>query len=176
MLIGVMGTLLALTPLLFKLLIRGDYGEAYNQLPVLYGAMIFSCLSSVLGGIYIAYKKTANVGISTTIAALINLTIDILFVKAIGIWAGSISTLVSYIVLLAYRGINIQKFQEVRFNVRRFIIGLMLVIISSVLFLLNTTWANIVNVILACFIVIIFDRKVLSMLFKMIKHRLSKHQ
>ena len=176
MLIGVMAILLAVTPLLFKLLIRGDYGEAYFQLPVLYGSMIFSCLSSVLGGIYIAYKKTFSVGVSTTVAAVINLVIDLIFVNLIGIWAGSISTLVSYLALLIYRLINIQHFQIIKFNVPRFLLGLIAVAGSSTLFLMKTPLTNLINIILAVVLVIIFDRKIIALFVKTIKRKLKRNK
>ena len=37
---GSLGLLIAFTPLLFKLLIRGDYAEAYFQIPILFVAML----------------------------------------------------------------------------------------------------------------------------------------
>ena len=95
LLIGFVATIIALTPIMWKLLIRGDYEDAYYQLPILFIGIIFSCMASIVGGIYIAFKKTVNVGITTTIAAIINLIIDLGLVNLIGIWAGSISTLVS---------------------------------------------------------------------------------
>jgi len=70
---GIMGLLISCSPILWSLLIRGDYNDAYKQLPILYVAILFSCMASTLGGIYIAYKKTKSVGITTTIAAVINL-------------------------------------------------------------------------------------------------------
>ncbi|MDO5702494.1 MAG: oligosaccharide flippase family protein, partial [Lachnospiraceae bacterium] len=108
---GCTALLIAATPILFVLLIRGDYDDAYCQMPVLILAMFFFVMSSYFGGIYIAHKKTVNVGISTMVAAGINLLIDLCFVNVIGIWAGSISTLTAYVVLYYYRMFNSRSFR-----------------------------------------------------------------
>lgn len=175
MLIGVMAVLLSFTPFLFRILIRGDYEEAYFQLPVLYGAMIFSCLSSVLGGIYIAYKKTISVGISTTVAAVINLVIDLLFVNVIGIWAGSISTLVSYMALFIYRLHDIQRFQTIKFNISKFLLGIIAVTGASVVFLMKSPFAVILNILLAGAITFAFDRKIIGGFIDLIKRKITKN-
>lgn len=100
-----MALLIAVTPILFKLLINARYAEAYFQMPLLFFGVFFNFLTAYLGGIYVAFKKTKSVGVTTTIAALLNLLIDIAFVKVIGIYAASISTLVSYMFLFIYRTI-----------------------------------------------------------------------
>ena len=96
-LVGIMALLIGTTPILFWLLIKGSYEDAYYQMPILFLGMLYSSVSSFMGGIYVAHKKTKSVGITTVIAAAINLIIDLLFVNIIGIYAGSVSTLVAYL-------------------------------------------------------------------------------
>lgn len=72
LLVGCMALLIAFTPIIFNILIRGDYEEAYNHMPILYLAMMFSTISSYLGGIYIAHMKSKELGITTAIAAAFN--------------------------------------------------------------------------------------------------------
>lgn len=107
-----MALLIAATPILFWLLIRGDYKEAYYQMPILFMGMLFSSMASFIGGIYVAHKKTRSVGVTTILAAACNLVIDLVFVHKIGIFAASISTLVSYVFLTIYRMVDVQKFQK----------------------------------------------------------------
>ncbi len=56
-LVGIMALLIAATPILFWVLIRGDYKEAYYQMPILFMGMLFSSMASFIGGIYVAHKK-----------------------------------------------------------------------------------------------------------------------
>ena len=168
LLFGIAAVVISASPILWKLLIRGDYEEAYYQLPVLYIGMLVACMSSVIGGIYIAYKKTVNVGISTTIAAVINLSIDLLTIKAIGIWAGSISTLISYLVLMIYRMINVQKFQKIAFKKNTLILGFLGIITMSALVIIKKPYTNLINYLVCLFVVVALDHKIVSDLMKMV--------
>lgn len=101
---------------LFIILIKGDYGEAFVQMPILFMGLFCSAMSSFYGGIYIAHKRSRDIGISTMGAAALNLIVDLLLVKFIGIFAGSISTLVRYACLLIFRAVGVRKFQTVIYN------------------------------------------------------------
>ena len=154
--------LIAATPLLFKILIRGDYGEAYYQMPVLILAMFFYVMSSFFGGIYIAHKKTTNVGISTMVAAAINLAIDLAFVKVIGIWAGSVSTLAAYFLLYVYRAVNCQSFQPIKINFVKQ--SLMIVVLAALLIscFMQRMVLNIINVALALILTFAFNKDLIG--------------
>lgn len=156
LLIGFTALLIGFTPIVFRLLIRGDYSDAYVQIPILILAMFFHCMSGFQGGIYIAHKRTKSVGFTTMAAAGINLAIDLLFVNIIGITAGSLSTLVAYIFLYAFRVYDSRKFQPMYYNFKKqgslfLIITIMLVLCFFRNYYLN--WINfIVGVIMFCFL------------------------
>lgn len=173
-LIGIMALLIVFTPILFHILIRGDYDEAFYQMPVLYFGMLFSCMSSVIGGIYIAYKRTVNVGLTTMVAAIVNLIIDLSFVKLIGIWAGSISTMVSYLFLVIFRMIDVQKFQRVRFEYVRIIIGFGLLVLMGFLCYQRTVISYLINVVLCMLVLYIYDKKVIKTLLATLINRYAR--
>lgn len=142
---GVTALLMVLSPLIFKILIRGSYAEAYVQVPVLILGFFYSCISSFQGGIYIAHKKTKSVGITTMIAALINIIVDLLLVNVIGIFAGTISTLVSYFVLFIYRLIDVKRFQKIYYSYRHIIVISVVLMIIAILEMINNKelfWLN----------------------------------
>ena len=168
---GCTGLLIAATPLLFMLLIRGDYGQAYYQMPVLILAMFFFVMSSYFGGIYIAHKKTVNVGISTMVAAGINLLIDLCFVRVIGIWAGSVSTLTAYAVLYYYRMLNCQKFQPLTVNYRKQFGQIGILIVLLICCFLQHPILNIVNVLAACLMMWLFNRELVMDALKSLKRK-----
>ena len=171
---GLTALLIAATPILFKLLIRGDYDEAYYQMPVLILAMFFGVLSAFVGGIYVAHKRTANVGLSTVVAAIINLTIDLCFVNIIGIWAGSLSTLAAYAVLYIYRIINCQKFQPVKVNIGKQLVMMAVIIVMLVMCFLRKTPLDIVNLVLGVGIFVIFNRDLIRSALKKAKKMLRR--
>ncbi len=172
---GSLGLLIAATPLLFKILIRGDYGEAYYQMPILFLGMFFYSMSTFLGGIYVAYMKSKSVGITTVLAATVNLVTDILSIKWIGLYAASGSTLVAYIFLFVYRAIDVQKIIRVKINLLHCALVLTVMILESVLCYMQRTAFDIVNLILGTFVFIFINKSFVRAVMKKLGKIIGKH-
>lgn len=173
---GILAMLIAATPILFVVLIHGDYKEAYSQMPILLMAMFFSSVSSFLGGIYIAHKKTKSVGGTTIIAAIINLVIDLILVKWIGIYAASISTLVSYMFLAVYRMGNVQKFQKISYNYKNIFCFVTPLVVMCILAWLNRWYFDVLNIILGITFAVIINRELLNKVLRIVKNKLKKNK
>lgn len=174
LLTGGMACLIAATPVLFKILIRGNYDAAYYQIPILYLGAFFSVEAGVLGGIYIAHMKTKNVGITTILAAICNLLIDFLLIKKVGIYAGSISTLVSYLLLTVYRMYNIKKFQNITYNYKIMLGSCFFLVMMSMILYQQNFGLNIVNVMLAVLINFIFNKKIILSVLRSCANKLKR--
>ena len=161
MMSGFLGLLISATPILFAILIRGDYGDAYNQILVLYIAALLYCMSSFLGGIYVAYMKTKSVGVTTAIAAAINLVVDLLLIRKIGLYAASGSTLVSYLFLLIFRMVDVQKIVKIRFNYAKIGIIMAFLVVECVLCFQRTLVTDIINVLIAVIFAFVLNRVVI---------------
>jgi O-antigen/teichoic acid export membrane protein len=161
-LMGMLLLLITISPLIFKIFIDEAYFLAYYQMPILFSAMLFSSLSSYYGGIYVAFKKTKSIGISSVIAALFNVLVNLVFVSKIGLYAASFSTLLSYVVLTLYRAIDIQKYIYIKYNFTK-IIGLLFILtIVSIINYLNIYYLNILNFIVAVIMSIILNRSLIK--------------
>lgn len=166
---GGLSVLIGISPVIFGILIRGDYAEAFPQTAILYLAMFYSCLASFLAGIYAANMKTVNIAITTLAAALCNLLIDLCFVNFIGIYAASISTLASYIVLTIYRMINVQHFQKIKFDIRLLIRNTGILCIMIAVLMCNKPIGNIINFILGIVMAVTLNKAVLVKMVKKIR-------
>lgn len=140
--IGSCAVLIGVSPLLFALLIRGNYMEAYCQMPILFIALTFTTLSSYLAGIYIADKRTKAIGITTTIAATINLGIDLILIPIIGMWAASLSTFVGYLFLFIYRIIDLKKYHKLTINYSHIVLWVGVLIVFSIVSFINNMICN----------------------------------
>ena len=158
---GVFGLLIATTPILFALLVRGDYDEAYYQMPILFMGMFFFSITGYLGGVYVAYKQTFSLGITTTLAAVCNLVIDISTISFIHLYAASLSTLISYILLCTYRMINVRKFVEIKYDLKRIFIIIVILAVMSGISYIHTFWFDIINFVLGVFLFVFFNGKVM---------------
>lgn len=145
---GITALLIGFSPVLFQLLIKGSYGDAYAQMPILFLGVFYGCMAAFQGGIYVAHKKTKSVGITTAAAAAINAAADLALVNTVGIYAGSISTLISYLVLFVFRLFDVRKFQEIRYSYKQIIGMSLLLVLMSVLGTYRSLWVCAANAVL----------------------------
>lgn len=174
LMIGCTAVLIGFTPVMFKLLIRGDYSESYVQMPLLILGMFFCAISSFQGGIYIAHKRTKSIGYTTIIAAIVNIFLDLLLIRWMGITAGSISTLVAYLVLYILRMIGTKKFQPVDYKIKKQLLCYSLIIFMLFICFLRNYYLNILNAIFGFSIFFIINTDFLKMIFNKTKSLVKK--
>lgn len=176
-LVGGLSLIIAFNPLLFFLLIKGDYSQSYNHILILFMGAFFSSISSYIGGIYIAHKKSIQIGVTTTIAAIINLVINFVFIKKYGIYAASVSTLISYFILAVYRMYDIQKIQKINYNIKYMSLMVTVLIIMCIICVYRKILLDFMNIILAIIINIIINRKtVITIYNKIIKKEMHSNE
>lgn len=161
-LVGTTGFLIGCTPLLFTILINGDYDEAYYQMPLLFAGMFFSTLSSFLGGIYAAHKLTKSVGITTSMAACCNFIVNLLLIRSVGLYAASFSTFISYFLLVIFRMLNIRKFQSMVYDYKLILSCSFFLFIMGYLSHINKFSLNIINFLIGISLGIIVNKNLLK--------------
>lgn len=166
---GIMALIIGATPILFMILIRGSYEEAYNQMPILFMGFFFSCISSFYGGIYVALKKTKSVGISSIISAAIALLLTFLFIKKIGLYAASISTVISFVFLAFFRFIDIRKSIKIHYNWKKIILTIFILIIMCILCFVQNNFINVVNTMIGIGVFIVLNWSLIKQIFKRIR-------
>lgn len=139
-LIGVMLALIAVTPIIFRVLVKGDYGTAFFQVPILYFGIFFNSIVNFYSGIYIALKRTKQVGYSSVAGAIINAAINVLLIGEIGLYAASISTAVSFLVIAIYRAVDLNKVIEIKYNMKEIAIGMGMFLVSTICLNSNQMW------------------------------------
>ena len=165
---GGMAFLIGITPILFVILIQGDYGSAYNQIPILYMGMFFCCLSSFWGGIYVAFKQTKSVGITATVAAVINLIVNISMIQFIGLYAASGSTLISYFLLCVFRIVDIRRWVQVTYQWKHICRVVIVLFLQCVICFQQKMILDVVNFIIGVILLILLNKKLLHTLLKKI--------
>ena len=133
--------------LTFNFFIDIDYSKSYYHILILTIAIFFNSLSSLIGSILTGYKRTASIGKTTIMGAIINLTINIAFIKIIGLYAASISTLISYVVIFIIRTIEVNKIQKLKYPIRYIPFLLINLVIVSVGYIYKNTLINLIIII-----------------------------
>jgi O-antigen/teichoic acid export membrane protein len=158
------------TPLVFPVLVDDAFEEAIPYLPILILGTIFSTVVSFYSAIYIAKKLTKQVAHTSIFAAVINLVVNLSLIWFIGIWAAAISTAVAYGSMAVYRHYDMKKYVSITYEKNIFIKLIILFIIVSILYYVNTLLSNVGGLLLAAFAAYWINRneikQILDMTFK----------
>ncbi|WP_034442288.1 lipopolysaccharide biosynthesis protein [Butyrivibrio sp. AE2032] len=141
--LGVIGCV----PLVFSLLVKDEYIDAYDFIPALVISCVFNMGSSMLGAIYVALKKTKEIAFTSILAGIINVAVNLLCIKSWGLHAASISTLIAFLVLFIFRFFGIQKHVRIRLNTLCVIFLIIAFSITTFLYYFNAFVGNIINLI-----------------------------
>lgn len=161
--------LISITPIIYKMFVSSQYESAKIFSLILYIALFFSTLSSFLGGILIAKKDTKILGIMTLLSAIINIILNLLFIKKIGLYAPSLSALVSYFILFIqrYKYVN-DNVTKIKINKTCVFISLIFTVSIAILYYFES-WINVSISLLLVFVYIrIYSFDIIKNLFKIV--------
>lgn len=88
------------------------YTDAWKYTSWLYMGIVYSSLAAFLNTCYLANGKTGEILKGTLLAGIINLLVDVALINFIGVYAASLSTVVSAFVLLIRRIIDNRKYYK----------------------------------------------------------------
>ena len=106
--------LIAIMPFVFPLLVDSSYNEAYIYIPILIISIYYTNISNFYGGIFTAFKNTKIMGSTTVLSAIINITINLIFMPKFGIYAAAFSTLISNAIVFAYRRYKLREYIKLK--------------------------------------------------------------
>lgn len=140
--------IIGILPFIYDFVIGKNYVESYKYIPLLLYANIGNVLSTLIGGIYLALKKTKEIATTTIISAIINIVVNLILIKYIGLYAAVISTLISYVYLCIYRYIDSKKYLTLKLNFKKMLLFTSIYTISSFIYLYNNCFLNIINLVI----------------------------
>lgn len=145
-------------PIMFRLFIKGDYINGFTYVPLLMFAMYFDCIAKFYSGLFTALKKTNVMATSTVIAAVVNIVINLILIKKIGLYAAAGSTLAADAVLAFIRRIFVNKDISIPLNYRDVVLRILILIITVFLYSYNN-WIKISLLIIFAFVYAVVSNK-----------------
>lgn len=118
MYIATAGILLLNKPIMEFLRLWDDkmrYEDTYKYVPMLLLGILFMCMGSYLSSAYAATKKSVNSFVTSLVAAVVNIALNILLIPVWGIQGASFATLISYASCFFIRLVDTRRY--VRFPV-----------------------------------------------------------
>ena len=165
---------IASMPFVFPILINSKFDEAYYQIPILLIGTMFSIMVSFLGSIYVAKKLTKEIAKTSILAAVINIGINIIAIKWLGLYAASISTAIAYISMTTYRVIDSRKYVKLTIS-KRLIISLVTMTAITMIFYYTRNYLCCLLMLLIVVIYTVFiNRKNVKFIVNTIKQKIKK--
>lgn len=167
---------IAIMPFSFSFFITGSsFAEAYMQIPILLIATLFNIIVSLLGSIYVALKKSNEIAKTSIYSAIINIVINILLIRHIGLFAASISTLLAYLSMSIYRYIDVQKYVRIKIDFTYVIIILPLIILVLFTYYLKNMVLCFVSLLLTLSLGLYFNKNILRQILQTALRRVNIH-
>lgn len=167
--------IIAILPFVYNIIIGINYMAAYNYIPLLLYANSWNILIGLIGGIYIAKKRTKEIASTTILSAIINIVINLVLIKFIGLYAACISTLLSYMIMGLYRYFDCQKYVKLKLSFSKITIFSMVYIISSFIYLGENLVIKVLNLIFVLFFSVALNKTVISSSFSVIQTKIKKY-
>lgn len=164
-------TIIAIMPFVFKILVNEQYNEAYLYIPILLLSTIFNGVVIIYSGIYIAKKLTKQVAATSMMAAALNIVINLILIKFIGLYAAAVSTMLSYMIMAIYRHYDLKKYVNIKYEKGLIIRSIIVFTILISIYYINNKHINIIGILITIVYVFLFNKDVIKYLLNFIQNK-----
>ena len=166
--------MIACMPFVFPIMINSKYIEAYMYIPPLVLATVFNVLICLYSQIYLAKKMSKQVASTTIMGAIINILLNIIFIRYIGLYAAALSTTISYLIMAVYRHFDLKKYVNIKLEKSLILQMIIIYSIAISAYYINNIYLNIISLMMACFYSFIINKDFLYKSIKTVKNKLKK--
>lgn len=148
-----------------RIMFAYKFYEAWVFVPILLLANVFGAISGLIGGVFSAVKDTKIYSYSTTIGAIVNIILNIILIKFVGVIGASIATAISYFVVWVIRIVNAKKYITLKINFKRDLVVYFILVSQAVLMInIDSIKVYILQIILFITIIILYSKEISSLL------------
>lgn len=154
--------LITITKPFMRIYVADSFYESWRYVPILLASAAFASVAYYYGSLYGVLKKSGRNMATTLLAAVVNIVVNYVGIKFVGIYGAAIGTLVAYIVMAFVRMVDVGRFINIQINWTRFLAVCMLTVIQAVFVTLDLGGYIVSTVALIAFIIINRDLVVVT--------------
>ncbi len=136
-----------------KLLAAPEYYEAASYVPMLIMATTFSCIASFLSSIYMVERKSVCTLVTTMLAAVLNIVLNLLWIPKFGIYGAVMATLISYFAMFLVRAIHTRKYIKIKWNIPRLVFNICVLFVQILLMMSMCKYYLVYSALLTIFMI-----------------------
>lgn len=148
-------TIMSFSQIITKIIVGQEFIESWKYMPTILLGTAFFTMAQYLGSVYTASKNTKMAFVTNITAAILNIFLNIVFLKYIGTIGAAVATAICYLFLWIYRMKNTKKIVNIQYDIPRIISTVLLLIINSVIVTTQITFWYIYTTIIILLIIAI---------------------
>lgn len=146
---SICSAILACNFMFFNFFFEERYMEAHEYVGILVTAAMLLSLSQFYGGVQIALKQPKHVGYTTAIGAVVNVVLNIIFIKYYGVLAAAVTTLIGNSVILLIRKMYTNKIYSIHLGKNEWFCVIIYIYFVIVSYFIDNMVFNFMNFVLA---------------------------
>lgn len=166
--------LIPFTKVVMKVILSQKYKIAANYMGFLYLGTVFQGLSTFCNIGYLQGKKTSGAAKTSIAGAAVNLGIDLVFIRYIGLYAAAISTFVGYFVMWLMRMKDIKQTFPIHVDKKNFAVYTAIGICLAIATAKTPIWADLALTAVFAVLFIFLNKSLIRTLLQGLRGRLRK--
>lgn len=162
------------TKLICNFILGTNYRQSVIYIPFLYLGTIFQAFSSFFAVGYLKGKRTSGAAKTSIYGAIINIVVNIICIKFIGLFAAAISTFIGFFTMWIIRVIQTKKEFPVKIKWNRFIVLFASTMILCILAIWSKNIIDVLILLIGITIFIIINKQEISILVQKMKKIVKK--
>ena len=163
--------LIPVTKVVTQVILSADYKIGSIYIGFLYLGAIFQGFSTFASVGYLQSKKTARAATSSLAGAIVNLLVDFILIKSVGLFAAALSTYAGFLVMWLVRMYDIRKDWPIAVNVPKFTIMTIVATIIATVTIWTTVEIDALMTVLFGVLFIALNKKYIKVVIQKIKHK-----
>ena len=168
--------MIACMPFVFPIFIKSKFAEAYNYIPFLVLGTVFNVALCLYSQVYIAKKLSKQVASTTVIGAVINILLNVLFIKKFGLYAASLSTAISYFVMMVYRHFDLKKYVNIKIEKGLIIKTILIFTFAITLYYQTNIYIRLFNLVIVCIYAFLLNKEFLFNTLNTVTSKFKKNK
>ena len=157
--------LIAVNKIMARVLYAKAFFIAYKYVPLLILAVLFNGLGEYVGSVYITYKRTKPMMVTTMISVAVNLCLNAVLIPWLGGMGAALATAIGFFALWVIRTVDSKRIIALKMNTANVAVCITLLVAQTLIWVLELPGSVWMNAAIFC-VILYMRREMLTMVYE----------
>lgn len=169
--------MIACMPFVFPILINAKYQAGYGLVPISLLATLFNVVVGLVSVVYVAKKNTKAIAQTSVMAALINISIHLLLINRIGLYAAVLSSFIAFFSMSVLRIIDIRKkgYIKIKIDISLITSTCLALLVVLMTYYFDIVWLHVIALIIAILFAIGINKHTFATIINLVLSKLRRN-